>query len=258
MRLCPKCQQHRQLSEFGIDAKRKDGLQSWCRECNRVAARALYRKKTDVYKANSRKHRSKLRDELRVTLARIKEKYGCFFCKEKEQCVLEFHHMDQRKDAGGRAVSHSVTRGRGAFIKEVNKCVVLCANCHKKVHARLLHVSREMLCNEPVIYKKRIFEHGVKTARCTLKRMNDDSWLVKFLKPHSVLDRFLVLKTDIEKAEFATSSIKKIRPVGWDGEIGLLPIDWQETTLKNLRRCHNKYYGMATVVNERDDGKIYA
>ena len=55
-----------------------------------------------------------------------------------DRCVeaLEFHHLDSsRKDFGisGQGYTRSWRRIR----EELDKCVLLCANCHREVHAGL-------------------------------------------------------------------------------------------------------------------------
>ncbi|QGZ16283.1 putative HNH endonuclease [Erwinia phage Hena1] len=49
---------------------------------------------------------------------------------------MDLHHLDEEtKDAN---VSDLMRRGTKKLIAEMNKCVVLCANCHRKVHAGIL------------------------------------------------------------------------------------------------------------------------
>lgn len=59
----------------------------------------------------------------------------CIFCGYiKYQGALEFHHLDARtKEFGigykGAARSWIKTK------KELDKCVLVCSNCHKEIHA---------------------------------------------------------------------------------------------------------------------------
>ncbi|QXL90328.1 hypothetical protein [Salmonella phage NINP13076] len=65
---------------------------------------------------------------------------GCILCGEKEPVALDLHHIDEStKDAN---VSDLMRRGTKRLIDEMNKCVVLCANCHRKVHAGILELGR--------------------------------------------------------------------------------------------------------------------
>jgi 5-methylcytosine-specific restriction endonuclease McrA len=66
----------------------------------------------------------------------------CFFCGYK-RCVgaLEFHHLDPKgKDFGLGA--NGLTRSWERTKNELNKCILVCSNCHKEIHAGLLQPSQ--------------------------------------------------------------------------------------------------------------------
>lgn len=67
-------------------------------------------------------------------ISQLKFSSGCYFCKENHPDALDFHHKDpDTKLFGLRTV---VSHGLAAVKKEIEKCVLLCANCHRKVHYR--------------------------------------------------------------------------------------------------------------------------
>ncbi|MDT7542376.1 MAG: hypothetical protein QOE33_2280 [Acidobacteriota bacterium] len=58
-----------------------------------------------------------------------------------EHCIeaLEFHHLDpKQKDFG--ISNKGYTRSWEKVKKEVDKCILLCANCHREVHAGKLQL----------------------------------------------------------------------------------------------------------------------
>lgn len=57
--------------------------------------------------------------------------HGCIKCGSRNN--LEFHHVkpENKKDEVSNMVLKSTV---DTLIKEINECVVLCMNCHKKVH----------------------------------------------------------------------------------------------------------------------------
>lgn len=64
------------------------------------------------------------------------ELYGYKKCKQ----ALEFHHLENDKDFG--ISSKGYTRSWKKVKKEINKCVLVCANCHREIHAGLTQLSR--------------------------------------------------------------------------------------------------------------------
>lgn len=68
-------------------------------------------------------------------LDEYKQTLKCELCSESEACCLEFHHKDpEQKDL---AIAEAVHNGWSIerLKTEIAKCAVLCANCHRKVHA---------------------------------------------------------------------------------------------------------------------------
>jgi hypothetical protein len=47
--------------------------------------------------------------------------------------VLEFHHINGKKDFGIAAKGH--TKSWEKIKEELDKCIILCSNCHKEEHA---------------------------------------------------------------------------------------------------------------------------
>jgi hypothetical protein len=89
-------------------------------------------KRTDSQKLASVKWQNKNRQKFREW----KATQECKECGEKETCVLDLHHIDSStKDysIGSMSVNISWTR----LEKEISKCIVLCANCHRKLHFKL-------------------------------------------------------------------------------------------------------------------------
>lgn len=66
----------------------------------------------------------------------------CVFC-HYDRCTgaLEFHHLDPKeKDFGLGA--NGLTRSWERTQKELDKCILVCSNCHKEIHAGLLQPSQ--------------------------------------------------------------------------------------------------------------------
>ena len=74
------------------------------------------------------------RDKIRRQWRAFKKTLRCAICKENHPAILDFHHII--RDPSNRKVHQLVRDGMlGVAIKEIReKCVVLCANCHRKGH----------------------------------------------------------------------------------------------------------------------------
>ncbi len=134
MKTCISCNSTKPESEFNKNRSRKDGLQSRCRICDRERALKLYRQdsfgKDKAYKrtrANIKKKREAVLNYLR--------NHPCK-CGESDPVVLEFDHIDPaNKDANVAELLASNVSLETIF-REIEKCDVLCSNCHKKRTAK--------------------------------------------------------------------------------------------------------------------------
>lgn len=68
--------------------------------------------------------------------------YGCDLAFMPQ--VFEFHHLDARdKDFG--IATEGITRPWEKIVAELEKCVMLCANCHREVHAGVRSIRPTLL-----------------------------------------------------------------------------------------------------------------
>lgn len=136
MKKCAICKEDKDPSEFNKHKHRADGLQTVCRPCNRARSRKYYNENKEYHKKVIVVRNISARQKARDYIASIKTK--CSICDEVEKCCLEFHHIDPSKK------EHTVSRLLASnptistIQKEVDKCIILCANCHRKLHAGLI------------------------------------------------------------------------------------------------------------------------
>ena len=115
---------------MGIKGVYSDPL---CKHCGEDDPKKFYAKmKTTCYSCHGdhlEKYRLQVRDEA------LAYKGGkCEHCGyDKYRGALEFHHKDpaQKDPAGLRKYN------RTKLFAELDKCVLLCANCHREEHAKL-------------------------------------------------------------------------------------------------------------------------
>lgn len=139
---CPRCKQEKRHNAFAKNSFKKDGLQSWCRECRKEIDRAYYRSHTkEMIKAIQLAKRNR-RDQTYQYIHKYLLSHPCLDCGETDPIVLDFDH---RKDKY-LAVSDLIRRGRSWInvLREIEKCEVRCANCHRKKTAKQLKWTRSL------------------------------------------------------------------------------------------------------------------
>lgn len=68
----------------------------------------------------------------------------CALCGyNKYQGALEFHHLDKDSKDFGLSMS-GLTRSWDKTKKELDKCILVCSNCHKEIHAGISQPSQEI------------------------------------------------------------------------------------------------------------------
>lgn len=82
------------------------------------------------------KRRKKLK-EMAISLKGGK----CIFCGyNRSSAALDFHHIDGKTKEFGMSLD-GITRSWKRVEKELEKCVLVCANCHREIHAGILQLS---------------------------------------------------------------------------------------------------------------------
>lgn len=114
MKLCVNCKISKPIDEFYFRNKETGTRFVWCKQC--------------LNEYSSRQHKD-------IKTRAIAYKGGkCIIC-EYSRCdsALVFHHLDpNEKDFG---IASNRTRNWEKIVKELDKCVLLCGNCHSEVHA---------------------------------------------------------------------------------------------------------------------------
>ncbi len=80
---------------------------------------------------------------------------GCACCGEKDVVCLDFHHYDPLEKEFN--MSSALTKPVSKLIEEAAKCVVVCSNCHRKIHAGTLNIENYLSRHE-YEYRKNIIE----------------------------------------------------------------------------------------------------
>jgi hypothetical protein len=131
MKVCNHCKQELPIDTFAWRYKDKGVKQNTCKPCMRAQSKAWYN-------ANKEHHIGRTRTRRRYNAEEIKKfifslNLSCVQCGEDHPAVLDFHHVDPTTKDGG--VGRMMWEQTPERVKaEMDKCIVLCSNCHRKHH----------------------------------------------------------------------------------------------------------------------------
>lgn len=128
MKKCTKYAINKDFYEFNKRSLSKDGLSAQCKECNKENLKSHYELNKIYYRDKAKKYK----DAFKYFINTYKEDIGCSICGEKRHWVLDFHHTDDNKEF---SISKLVNIQSYTKLKnEINKCIVVCSNCHRDIH----------------------------------------------------------------------------------------------------------------------------
>ena len=119
---CSKCKEIKPNTKeyFYIRPDRNGRTQAYCKKCN---------------------HQNVLDRQRKFKQRLVELKGAC--CKRcgynKYIGALEFHHLDpSEKDFAFAKYKHtSFEKNKETIMKELDKCILVCSNCHKEIHGGL-------------------------------------------------------------------------------------------------------------------------
>lgn len=114
-KVCTKCGIEKPIEDFHWRNKAQGTRRSECKECHNNQVKKRYGENKDLINT-------------------LKEGKSCMKCGyNKCYAALDFHHIDPltKIDTVAKLSTHSSIE---AALKEIEKCVLLCSNCHREFH----------------------------------------------------------------------------------------------------------------------------
>lgn len=136
MKKCVICKVEKPTTEFNRNRAKSDGLNTLCRKCSNAKSRQYYKDNKDKHKQATIERSRIIRRRNAAFIQSYKSGLSCKYCSESESCCLDFHHRDP--DMKISIVSRMTDRSLLRIIEEIEKCDLVCSNCHRKIHAGLL------------------------------------------------------------------------------------------------------------------------
>src|SRR4051812_43659419 len=128
LKKCCKCKIEKDVSEFYKNKNLPMGCNKRCIACQKAAAQDYYLKNKDKYKKRAYKNRDNRQDWFRE----IKSQFVCITCGESHIACLDFHHRNPEEKLFH--LGNRLFYTKQEVLDEIQKCDVLCANCHRKLH----------------------------------------------------------------------------------------------------------------------------
>ena len=145
-KICTKCNNEKELLLFPAKKVSKDGRASWCRACFKANWDVRYYENHLHYRNSHNTSRKKIREENARKVFEYLTNHPCIICGESDPIVLEFDHRDRNDKIGN--ISNLVTNFSWEKVEsEIEKCDVLCANCHRRKSAAEFNYKRHIFVN---------------------------------------------------------------------------------------------------------------
>ena len=143
---CTKCGCEKDLLSFPARKTSKDGRSSWCRVCYKENWDTRYYENHQHYRDSHNTSRRKIREENSRKVFDYLTAHPCVNCGESDLIVLEFDHRDRNDKIEN--ISNLATHSSWKRLElEIEKCDVLCANCHRRKSAAEFNYKRHVFVN---------------------------------------------------------------------------------------------------------------
>lgn len=124
-KICSKCGQEKPQDQF-------EPGRNQCRQCRNARRKELRHQHPE-------QHRKYAIDrQIKQTEWIYSLKTRCLICGESEPVCLDFHHIDPNEKEF--TIGKHRNKSKENLLNEINKCVCICANCHRKVHAGIINL----------------------------------------------------------------------------------------------------------------------
>jgi hypothetical protein len=128
---CYRCGELKPADQFSWRRKERNELDTFCRPCRAAYKREHYRANRERYIDQAARSKRRLTRERTMCLLDYFANHPCVDCGETDPVVLEFDHLDpELKEFNiGQALSRKSWEN---IVAEIEKCEVVCANCHRR------------------------------------------------------------------------------------------------------------------------------
>ncbi len=127
MKKCAVCKETLSLDSFATNRARRDGLHDMCRSCKKDYNKSYYERTKQVHNPSRYARTEQIRQETRERLLDYFSVHPCVDCGIRDVRVLEFDHLRDKTYNIASMLHFSWAK----VLQEIEKCEVVCANCHR-------------------------------------------------------------------------------------------------------------------------------
>ena len=131
---CSICKTIKSVTEFSKNKAKKDGLQTDCKACAKAKFKSYWLENKATHYESVKKTKEAYRIKASQYCYDILKKNGCIDCGENDPIVLEFDHVRDKTCAVSTLLRYGYSLSKIQL--EIDKCVVRCANCHRRKTAK--------------------------------------------------------------------------------------------------------------------------
>lgn len=124
-KLCTKCGKMLPLEMFDKDRNQ-------CKDCRKAYRKQRRKEHPEIHLAQQLRRQKRQGDWIN------EQKTPCIICGESEPMCIDFHHIDPNEKEF--TIGKHRSRSKTWLSTEIKKCVCVCANCHRKLHAGLINI----------------------------------------------------------------------------------------------------------------------
>ncbi len=128
MRRCSRCKESKPSADFVWHANQQR-FDTYCKPCRSAYGREHYLANKQKYVSSAWERNRRVAEERWALLLDYFADHPCVDCGETDPIVLEFDHLNDKLFS----ISQGIRYRRWAdVLAEMEKCEVVCANCHRR------------------------------------------------------------------------------------------------------------------------------
>lgn len=126
-KICTSCKQEKNINEYSLN---KGKHREKCKTCLQKYMKEHYEKNKQTYINYSKVSNQNYYNWFK----NLKSTLKCEKCGENHIATLDFHHTDPSQKEFEIGVAKWNKMAKHKLLNEISKCIVLCSNCHRKLH----------------------------------------------------------------------------------------------------------------------------